>query len=107
MNSSYLYVIGPANGNIKIGYSEDPESRLGQLQTGNDQTLILHYTAEADPAKVQVLEKIIHRQLRHLKIRGEWFKLTAEEAQKEIDFAIITYSEVDNLERKFKMKLLR
>ena len=58
------------NGPIKIGKSDDPERRLGQLQTGHYEKLRLlwvSFAPDSDEEKLHDLFKDVH-------IRGEWFE---------------------------------
>lgn len=102
---SYIYSIGPKNGPIKIGYSKSPEKRLGELQTGHPEKLYLHYTAEVDDKKVEIIEHLIHRSNNHRRINGEWFDLSIDDAKTEIDFALIRYGDDDSIIFKHKHKL--
>ena len=72
----YIYFIG-AKDKIKIGYTKNSiEKRLKQLQTGNDETLVLlgYIRGGLDE------EKMLHKQFSNYRIRknGEWFEPSAE-----------------------------
>lgn len=72
----FIYVIGPENGPYKVGVTTSVEARLSALQTGNHQELMVHRRYEADnltSAGMQVVERRIHRVLKQVNIRGEWF----------------------------------
>ena len=71
----FVYAIREVNtGNIKIGISASPESRLKQLQTGNSSELELVTFIEAkDRFKT---EKELHLLNADKHIRGEWFDAT-------------------------------
>lgn len=58
----------------KIGYSNNPEARLMQIQTGNPYPLELVKVIEGDISK----EKEIHLKFKHLALQGEWFNYTKE-----------------------------
>lgn len=75
---SYIYII--SDGNLrKIGVSDDPESRIEQLQTANGKKLVLEHFEEKNEAfKV---EKYAHRHLNAKKSMGEWFDCTYNEAR--------------------------
>lgn len=79
MEKTYLYIIGNGEGAIKVGLSKNPEKRVKQLQTGNENTLSLLFTEEfeCDRKKVFDVEKKVHRDLgaRCKKRVGEWFYL--------------------------------
>lgn len=68
---------------IKIGSSINPEGRLNQLRRANDGTIksgISHGEPElvgCYPGSVRD-ERLLHRQFAHLRVVGEWFKLTEE-----------------------------
>jgi hypothetical protein len=59
-----------ADGPIKIGYSADPQQRIRQLQTGARAQLHMLRTIEGSMG----VERRLHRQFAHLRLRGEWFK---------------------------------
>ena len=103
---SSIYIIGPAEGPFKIGYSGNPTHRLSTLQTGTTEFLVLHYSEETETEVAQVIEKLIHRQLGHKRIRGEWFDITLEDAKAEVRFAFIRWEDEPNLSFRFKRKLL-
>lgn len=101
-----IYVIGPKGGPYKIGFSANPTARLSSLQTGTTDYLILHYKEETDTEIAKVIEKLIHRQLAHKRIRGEWFDVSLEEAIGEVRFAFIRWEDEPALSFRFKRKLL-
>jgi hypothetical protein len=81
----YVYVIESEAGVVKIGFSGDPQARLLALLTGHPFGLDIVYTRHHGCAPL--LEKIIHRILQPLKIRGEWFKCSRAEAIAAVDAA--------------------
>ena len=58
------------DGNIKIGWSEDPIKRLQQHQTSNSRELRMLVYVKGSPD----YEKEIHRKFQTSKTTGEWFK---------------------------------
>jgi T5orf172 domain len=86
--------------------SEDPERHLRTLQTGNAGRLSIFHTQSVDASKIDVMEKLIHRQNSRRRINGEWFRLTVEEAIAEVEFAMIRYDAVPNLKPQFKSGML-
>lgn len=67
----YVYFIqGSCGGAIKIGYSNDPESRLKSLQTGYPDTLVLLLMIPGYESH----EKALHRELEASRLKGEWFR---------------------------------
>jgi hypothetical protein len=90
----YLYAIkDSSSGYVKLGYSADPAQRLRELQTGNSGALQLIYTARIREDRARPVEQQLHRELKHLQVRGEWFNLTESRACGMIDYAIIRYED--------------
>jgi len=90
----YLYAIQDTqSGYIKLGYSADPEQRLRELQTGNSGALQLVHRARIREDRARIVEQQLHRDLNHLRVRGEWFNITETRAQGMIDYAIIRYED--------------
>ena len=106
METSFIYLIESDQGHVKIGYSQDPESRLSQLQTAHGKPLVLKYTREIDQTNTVTMERIIHEQLKQYRMSGEWFDISADLARAEIDFAFITYGDIQNLKMRAKNKTL-
>jgi hypothetical protein len=100
----FIYVIGPEVGPLKIGRSLDPEVRLAHLQTGHEAKLMIHYTRATSADLIVVMEKIVHRELRHKRLRGEWFNISVDDARALIDHAFIRYEEVPNLAMRWKAR---
>jgi len=90
---NYIYVIGPENENgfMKIGFSQDPKKRLSSLQTGNIENLKIYHIEEVADERVRLVEKAIHREISHHREKGEWFRLSSEDAIAEVKFGIIRY----------------
>ena len=64
------YIQEEMDGNIKIGWSDDPVKRLSQHQTSNSRELrMLVYVRGS-----QEYEREIHRKFQSSKTTGEWFK---------------------------------
>jgi hypothetical protein len=73
----YLYLISCKSGFetfYKVGISNDVESRLAQLQTGNPLELSIEACYGFDNA--EIVEKSIHQAWEKEKIRGEWFNVS-------------------------------
>ena len=68
----FTYCISDGLGHVKVGKSEDIESRLRALQTSNPSQLRVVGKIDANR------ERDIHVRYGHLRIRGEWFTETAE-----------------------------
>ena len=68
----YVYAIrNTVTGNVKLGISRDPQTRLKQLQTGNDCKLELVATRKAENRFSD--EVALHNKYSELRIQGEWF----------------------------------
>lgn len=70
-----VYLVGiEGDAPVKIGYSVDPEARLGEMQTGNPRPLKLLATLPGDLER----ERSLHaRYIKH-NLLGEWFYPTPE-----------------------------
>lgn len=86
----FLYVIG-SNDIQKIGYSKDVSSRLRRLQTGNPVDLVLHHVVEVPEDRARIIEQHLHKELSYLRVRGEWFKMTPEQAKLQVEHAVIRW----------------
>lgn len=89
----YVYVIASSPDTVKIGYSADPEKRLAQLQIGHERKLSLVHKELVGETRAPILEKLIHRDMRHLCIHGEWFRTQHEQAILMVKFAVIRYGD--------------
>jgi hypothetical protein len=106
ISTTSVYVIGPREGPLKIGYAADPRSRLSNLQVGQAVELMIHYEEETEASRAKVIEKLIHRQLGHKRIRGEWFDVSVDDAIAEVKYAFIRWDGEENLAALFKRKLI-
>lgn len=71
MREDYIYFVwSEAQNAIKIGYANDLKFRLGALQAGNPEPLVVLYSIRG----TQATEKAIHKRFRHLRIVREWFR---------------------------------
>lgn len=76
LESTNIYFIGNVElGSVKIGRSNNPKKRLADLQIGNSKKLVLYSVVEDVTPEY---EKKLHRLLGHIRLKGEWFKLTDE-----------------------------
>ena len=73
VRSSKIYFIASEEA-IKIGCSKNPEMRLGELQVGAEQDLVLLATVDGNRQS----ELDLHRRFAHLRLRGEWFMADQE-----------------------------
>jgi hypothetical protein len=72
--SVVYFVQAGAGGPIKIGVASDLNARVGALQTGCPELLVVLASIEGDAAT----ETIYHAHLRRFRLRGEWFKPAPE-----------------------------
>jgi predicted GIY-YIG superfamily endonuclease len=95
---TYIYVIAAdEHGPVKIGYSNDPNRRLKELQTGYPKPLALWHQQEFHQKQAKLMEQLIHKTLRHRCSYGEWFKLSVQQAIAEVEFHLIRYGDEPNL----------
>jgi len=71
---SVVYFIAANETLVKIGTTANLRARLSALQTSSIHTLRLLATIPGGPT----LEKLLHKQFRHARVRGEWFERTPE-----------------------------
>ena len=73
--TTYVYLIQKGYGSIKIGVSDNPEGRLGELQTGNHgQLFLIAKFPLASRAEAFLMEKELHEKFKEYRLKGEWFK---------------------------------
>lgn len=63
------FFLNTGNGDIKVGYSETPDQRLGGLQVANSRELESLGCIEGDRAR----ETELHNEFREHHVRGDWF----------------------------------
>ncbi len=57
---------------VKIGRSNNPTTRLSSIQNGSPFEIRIIWSTPGD------IERQLHDRFAHLRIRGEWFRLTSE-----------------------------
>ncbi len=62
------------NGTIKIGFSDKPNKRLSELQTGSADKLVLIKAIDGDES----VEAALHQQFALHRLQGEWFSPAEE-----------------------------
>lgn len=86
---------------IKIGFSKNPSpiNRFNQFKTyapfGSE---IVGFIQVDNPKD---LESLIHSKYNHLRLEGEWFEITEEQAIKEIDF----YSKLEDIKARNEFQI--
>lgn len=94
VNYSYLYAIADhTNQLIKLGYAQNPQQRCAQLQTGNPNVLSVIWSTAIDQSRARIVEQKIHREYNHKRVRGEWFRMSAAEAEQVLAHAVIRWSD--------------
>ena len=93
----YIYVIGSDQPPYKVGISVNPQKRLRELQTGHPERLRVLHEQETEYDRTRLLERVIHRHLKHHRCEGEWFQMDLEDLILQVKFAIIRYAEEPNL----------
>jgi hypothetical protein len=94
--SQYLYVIAESaegRGPVKLGISANPDRRLKQLQTAHPGVLTVHYKAEVPAHKAKPLERLLHRDMSFLRLRGEWFDMSVQQAIHQVMFTLMRYED--------------
>lgn len=71
---SVYFIRNDRSGDVKIGFSTDVRSRLGNLQTSQVDPLSLLRIIDGGPAT----ERWLHRKFAHLSLRGEWFAFDSD-----------------------------
>lgn len=74
-----IYLINDNESRYKIGFSNNPKSRLKQLQTGGASVYDLVYEIECKNATK--VEKTLHRYFSYCRKNGEWFELKYEDVK--------------------------
>lgn len=87
VRAARLYVLGAADGLMKVGRSAQPETRLKTIATANGVAVHLHHVSpERDDSSY--VEAAAHRLLANKRRAGEWFDVTPTEAVAAIEAAI-------------------
>lgn len=86
----FIYVIGTST-KQKIGFSGNVKRRLQTLQTGSSEYLHIHHVVEVPDTQARYVEKTIHREYNYLRIKGEWFNMTPDQAKGLVEHAAIRW----------------
>lgn len=73
MSNSYVYVIGPEKGYLKVGIAINVTSRLAMLQTGSPVPLFIHTSVRVPSELSRQVEDYAHWILCEHRAEGEWF----------------------------------
>lgn len=88
IRKSFLYVISASDEKHKIGRSNNPESRLKQLQGANPDELKLSCARECEADISECAETLAHQHLAEFRTNGEWFCLPLDKAISSLEEAI-------------------
>lgn len=96
---TFVYAIASAkSGPVKIGYSQDPQERLKQLQTGNPERLhILAVIRFKEDYLAKIAEGLIIEFLspRRTTPKGEFFQIHTETAYRILEFFPLVHPAID------------
>jgi hypothetical protein len=85
---TFVYVIGPRSGPLKIGIAADVSARLYNLQTCSPFPLFIHALwLTARRSEAEGIEFESHRILQKSHSHGEWFNCSLERAAEAIEIA--------------------
>lgn len=88
----YLYVItDDRRETCKIGYSEDPDRRVAELNVGNPLRLLVEHRVRVPEHRARAMERKLHFELGHCRVQGEWFRVPARRAAGLLDFCVIRW----------------
>jgi len=84
----FAYVIGAADGPMKVGLTRQPVERRAALQVGNHSELAIHHAVPVPKADARAVEAYAHWLISHSSIGGEWFGVSIGDAIEAVDSAI-------------------
>ena len=80
--TAFVYVMGCADAEcIKIGIAKDVGRRLALLQSGNPLEIKAVYSRGFDDKRASQVERSAHRHFKSKRIRGEWFRVSPNDAE--------------------------
>lgn len=81
--SQFLYIIAESpQGPCKIGIAGNPHQRLGNMQVGNCRILTIASLWECKRRSAEQMERLLHHLMAKQAMRGEWFDISVEEAER-------------------------
>lgn len=98
IGTEYVYIIRMGDTEFyKIGYSNNPDSRLITLQNANPYTL--EFVLKKRTVYAKKLETLLHQTYKDKQVKNEWFKFTEKEIEEiqNLDFhqILIKYEKYD------------
>lgn len=85
---NFVYVIGPPDGPQKIGVAGNVRKRLLAIQTGSHAPVSVAMSVEVFDGHAEHVENYAHWLLRDLRLSGEWFRVTPEQAGNAVQEAV-------------------
>jgi hypothetical protein len=87
--SHFVYVIGTKGGPVKIGYSNNPEFRLHQIQTGQPMRVsVLRTFAVPSKRMGNSIETRCFELLRERRMNGEWYAINSNTAVHAVSYLL-------------------
>ena len=87
-NKMCVYVISAETGHVKIGIAGEPASRRKALQNAHYEVLTLRHFVRCTTKEAPVFEREAHLLLSDKWIRGEWFRVSVEDAISAVEVAM-------------------
>lgn len=79
-----IYVVGCANGPMKIGIAQCVKKRRTDLQVGSPEILEIFADISVGEHQAKNIERAVHYALRATHVRGEWFDVSSDRAIAEV-----------------------
>lgn len=87
--TTYVYFISAGYSPIKIGISDNPKTRLSELQTAHYEQLKLLFTIECETRDLAFkVEKAFHRWYGDAKLINEWFNVAPRKIHDDIQLLV-------------------
>lgn len=84
--TGFIYFVSDEE-NVKIGYTNNIEKRINQLQTGNAKELKLLFFIKGN----KKVEEFLHGYFKEFHVKGEWFKINEYINEKNINDIVSSY----------------
>lgn len=94
MTGNYTYVINRPDGAHKVGYSQDPKSRLAALRPLVGRHAVVTFSLHRPNGDGYVVEGRAHELLQDHALGYEWFQVSAEEAKEAVIYAALLVDKV-------------
>lgn len=84
---AFVYVIGTPDGPVKVGVTNDVESRRSVLQVASLTALEISLSVPLSRREAFAVERHAHWLLKDQRVRGEWFRVASADAVKAVQAA--------------------